>query len=108
MVNERMDYEALKPILYGKDEFKAREYFGTSLPKHYDAAVIDELATKMITKCKVWTSHWETVQDAIAPDVEEIKKKQLEDRLSKLTPEEVEIYLNYLLKQKANLVETTH
>jgi hypothetical protein len=80
---EKMDYEALKPILYGRDEFKTREYFGTSLPKHYDATVVDSIATRMITKCKVWTSHWETVQEAIAPEVEEIRLKQFEDRISK-------------------------
>lgn len=103
-----MDYEALKPILFGRDEFKAREHFGTSLPKHYDATVVDGIATRMITKCKVWTNNWETIQEAIAPDVEEIRMKQMKDSLSRLSPEEVDIYLNYLQRQKEQLVRTNH
>ena len=106
MEKERMDYEALKPILYGRDEFKTREHFGTSLPKHYDATVVDSIATRMITKCKVWIENWETVQEAIVPDVEEIRMKQMKDRLSRLSPEEVDFYLDYLLRQKAELVKT--
>ncbi|MBO5314592.1 MAG: hypothetical protein J6A70_04815 [Prevotella sp.] len=106
MEKERMDYEALKPILYGRDEFKTREHFGTSLPKHYDAFVVDSIASRMITKCKIWAENWETVQEAIAPEVEEIKMKMIKDRISKLSPKEVDMYLNYLLRQKEELVKT--
>jgi hypothetical protein len=60
----------------------------------------------MIAKCKVWTENWKTVQEAIAPEAEEIKMKMIKDRISKLSPKEIDMYLSYLLRQKEELVKT--
>ena len=102
---KKMAYDALSPILYGRDQVMTREYFGTSLPKQYDAGIVDSIATRMISKCKTWITNWETVQEAIAPEVEEIRLKQVENRLSQLSPQEMDAYLEYLQKKRAEIAK---
>lgn len=56
--------------------------------KDKSVSTIAQKAKQMIAYCKVWTSNWETVQEAIAPELNEVRKKLLEEKLSRLSEED--------------------
>lgn len=99
MANKRMmGYEALIAKLYGTDEGNTNEATSTSEAK------VSSIPVRMLTNCKAWLTYWEMMQMPEAPDVAEVRMKQFEDRISRLSPKEVEIYLSILQKRKAELV----
>lgn len=100
---EKMDYEALRAILDSKDDFRKRATFGTTLPQKPSVIEIADKAVSMIAKCTAWVNNWEIIQEGIAPELEEVKLKMLEDKLSRLSETEIDIYLNYLLEKKAKM-----
>ena len=82
-VKEKMDYEALNAIILSDNVVAQRKCFGTVFGSDKSVTTIARKAEQMLSYCKVWATNWETVQEAIAPDVEEIRLKQFEDRISK-------------------------
>ena len=95
---EKMGYDALIARLYGSDEGNTNEASSTTEAK------VTSIPTRILTNCKVWITYWELMQMPDAPDVEEVKMKQFEDSISRLSPKEVDIYLGILQKRKAELV----
>ena len=95
---EKMGYDALMAILYGNDESNTNEASSTSEAK------VTSMPTRLLTNCKVWITYWELMQMPDTPDVQEVKRKQFEDTISRLSPKEVDIYLSILKKRKAELV----
>ena len=87
-VKEKMDYEALNAIILSDNVVAQRKCFGTVFGKDKSVSTIAQKAKQMIAYCKVWTSNWETVQEAIAPELNEVRKKLLEEKLSRLSKED--------------------
>ena len=73
------NYDALKSIIEDSKNWKAQhEAFGCHLAKTADAEYLSETASKMIARCKVWIENWQSVQEGIKPELDEIRTKQLE------------------------------
>lgn len=83
-----MDYEALNAIILSDDMVAQRKCFGTVFNRDKSLSTIAQKANQMLAYCKVWTSHWETVQEAIAPDLKVVRKQLLEEKLSRLSEED--------------------
>lgn len=96
--NEKMGYEALKTILDSNDVVKKYNTFGTNLPANSSVQKIAEKSISMLTRCKVWATNWETVQEAIAPDLEVIKQKQIEEKVASLSAKDLK-YLEEAVKR---------
>ena len=95
---ELMGYDALIARLYGSDESNTTKATSTS------EATETSIPTKQIINNKVWLTYWDKMQEPEAPDVEEVRMKQFENGLDRLSLLEIEIYLRVLKKRKAELV----
>ena len=95
-----MTFDELKSIIQtkggskGSDGKELYKLFGiTKLAKSFDVVQLDKLATRMIQDCKVWIENWETIQSGVKVELEEIRKKELEDTINdlkgRLSPEEL-------------------
>ena len=72
-------FEDLKAIITDSQNWKAQhEAFGTHFAKEASAQYLSETASKMIANCKVWLENWQTVQEGIKPELDEIRRKQLD------------------------------
>ena len=73
------NYEALKTIIEDSKNWKAQHgAFGCHLAKSANAEYLSETASKMIAHCKAWIENWQSVQEGIKPELDEIRNKQLE------------------------------
>ena len=75
----KKNYEDLKAIITDSQNWKAQhDAFGTHFAKDASAQYLSENASKMIANCKVWLENWQTVQEGIKPELDEIRRKQLD------------------------------
>jgi len=95
-----MGYDALIARLYGSDA-STSETSTTTNSKQSEAFPV-----KKITTTSAFITYWDTMQEAKAPDLQEVQMKQFENRISNLSPVEIEIYLKLLQKRKAELVQS--
>lgn len=90
------NFQSLKSTINsGRDAQHAA--FGTHFAKNASVEVLSEKAAVMIQKCKLWIQNWETIQDGIKPELDEIRSKQL-----KATAEK---FVGYSEEQLAALLE---
>lgn len=87
-VKEKMDYEALNAIILSDNVVAQRKCFGTVFGSDKSVTTIARKAEQMLSYCKVWATNWETVQEAIAPDLKVVRRKLLEEKLSRLSKED--------------------
>ena len=90
---DKMGYDALKAILDSNDVVKKYSTFGTNLPPKSNLLAIDSKAKAMISRCREWMTNWETVQEAIAPEVDEIRMKLMEAKVATLNKKQLAFLL---------------
>lgn len=71
-----MNFQNLKAIANGTRDAQ-HAAFGTHFAKNASVEVLNEKATVMIQNCKRWIENWETIQEGIKPELDEIRNKQL-------------------------------
>lgn len=72
-----MTFNELKAIANGTRDAQ-HAAFGTHFAKNASVEDLSEKATVMIQKCKLWIQNWESIQDGIKPELDEIRSKQLQ------------------------------
>ena len=78
------EFATLKEIISTPDNWKAQHAFlGTHLEQVPSAEYLSTTAAQIITRCKVWMANWEAIQQGIAPELEEIRKKNLKEAAAK-------------------------
>lgn len=103
-----VNYNDLKAIIADSKNWKAQHSaFGTHLANSADAEYLSETASKMIARCKTWIENWQTVQEGIKPELDEIRSKQLEATAEKFvgySEDQLEA-LMAAIKQKKGLAQ---
>lgn len=100
---DKMGYDTLKAILDSSDVIKKYSTFGTNLPPKSSLLAIDSKAKVMISRCKEWMTNWETVQEAIAPEVDEIRYKLMEAKVATLNKKQLDFLLEAIETRKNSI-----
>ena len=93
IVSEVKDFEELKTIIRNGKRDEMCAALGTHISMHSTAKEISDKAVQMLPKLVIWKQNWEALQTGFAPEIEELREKELEEYLeniAKFSPEQLQ------------------